>query len=252
MNTLELMLRDAGGQVDWPATPDLASAVAGRIAAAGPAAPAVPRRIGLPARRLRRPLALALAALLVLAAGAAAIPGVREPVLDFLGLRSVKIERVPRPLPVVPGAKLGLGQRTTLTAARPKLGFQPVAPSGLGAPVVWLDSFPEGGHLSLVYRGGRVLFSEVRGRLLRQFLFKFVGPDARVDAIRVNGERGVWIHGQPHQYAYADATGDIHTDSVRFAGDVLLWRRGDLLLRLEGARSKAEALRIAGSARAVP
>jgi hypothetical protein len=250
VNTIELMLQDAGAHADWPATPDLAAAVAGRIATTGPSAAREPRPAGRPALRLRRPLALALAALLVLAAGAAAIPGIREPVLDFLGLRSVKIERVPRPLPVVPGARLDLGQRTTLAAARPKLGFQPVTPTGLGTPVVWLDSFPQGGHLSLVYGGGRILFSEVRGRLLRQYLFKFVGPDARVDAVRVGGERGVWIHGQPHQYAYADPTGDIHTDTVRFAGDVLLWRRGELLLRLEGARSKAEALRIAGSVRA--
>jgi hypothetical protein len=197
-------------------------------------------------------LALALAGLLVLAGGAAAIPGIREPVLDFLGLRSVKIERVPRPLPVVPGARLGLGQRTALAAARPKLGFEPVVLSGLGAPVAWVERFPEGGHLSLVYGSGRILFSEVRGRLLRQYLLKFVGPDAQVDAVRVDGERGVWIHGQPHQYAYADATGDIRTDTVRFAGDVLLWRRGALLLRLEGARSKAEALRIARSARGAP
>jgi hypothetical protein len=252
MNTLELMLRDAGEHAAWPATPDLATAVASRIAPTGPDATREPRAVRLPARRLRRPLAIALAALLVLASGAAAVPGIREPVLDFLGLRSVKIERVPRPLPVVPGAHLGLGQRTTLAAARPKLGFQPVVPTGLGAPVVWLESFPQGGHLSLVYGSGRILFSEVRGQLARQYLFKFVGPYARVDAVRVDGERGVWIHGHPHQYGYADATGQLRNETVRFAGDVLLWRRGDLLLRLEGARSKAEALRIARAVRAAP
>jgi hypothetical protein len=125
-------------------------------------------------------------------------------------------------------------------------------PPGLGAPVAWLDSFPEGGHLSLVYGRGRILFSELRGRLLRQYLFKFVGPDARVDAVRIDGQPALWIHGHPHQYAYADAAGQIRNDTVRFAGDVLLWRRGDLLLRLEGARSKAEALRIASSVRAAP
>jgi hypothetical protein len=252
MNTLELMLRDAGEHAAWPATPDLAAPVAGRIAPIGPDATHEARRVVRPVRGLRRPLAIALAALLVLASGAAAVPGIREPVLDFLGLRSVKIERVPRPLPVVPGAHLGLGQRTTLAAARPKLGFHPLVPAGLGAPVVWLDSFPRGGQLSLVYGRGRVLFSELRGDLLRQYLFKFVGPYARVDRVRVDGEPGVWIHGHPHQYAYADASGKIRSETVRFAGDVLLWRRGNLLLRLEGARSKAEALRIARAVRAAP
>jgi hypothetical protein len=242
MTAIELMLRDAGEHAAWPATPDLADAVAERIE----------RPVVRPAPRVRRTLAIALAALLVLASGAAAVPGIREPVLDFLGLRSVKIERVPRPLPVAPGAHLSLGQHTTLEAARPKLGFQPLLPIGLGTPVVWLDSFPQGGYLSLVYDNGRVLFSEVRGQLQHQFLLKFVGPYARVDALRIAGQRGVWIHGHPHQFAYADATGALRTDTVRFANDVLLWRRGDLLLRLEGARSKAEALRIARSVRAAP
>jgi hypothetical protein len=252
MTTLELMLRDAGEHAAWPATPDLAGAVGGRIAADGPDAARPPRGLGRPSPGVRRPLAIALAALLVLAAGASAIPGIREPVLDFLGLRSVKIERVPRPLPVVPGARLDLGGHSTLAAARPMLGFQPVLPSGLGAPVVWLDTLPQGGQLSLVYGRGRILFSELRGDLERRFLFKMVGPDARVDALRIDGERGVWIHGHTHQFAYADPSGAIRTDSVRFAGDVLLWRRGELLVRLEGARSKAEALRIARSVRAAP
>ncbi len=249
MTPLELMLRDAGAHADWPATPDLAGAVSARLAAG---APARPQRAGRRRFRVERPLAIALAALLLLTATAAAIPGIREPVLDFLGLRSVKIERVPRPLPVVPGSGLGLGTELAFDTARAKLGFRPVVVDGLGDAVVYYDPVPEGGHLGLVYRGGRVLLTEVEGDLLRRFLFKFVGPDGKVDPVDVGGQRGVWIHGKPHQYAYADATGKIRTDSVRFAGDVLLWRRGNLLLRLEGARSKQEALRIARSAHEVP
>jgi hypothetical protein len=245
MSTLELMLRDAGAHLDWPPTPDLASAVADRIATES-----APERVRRP--RLRRPLALAMAALLVLAAGASAIPGIREPVLDFLGLRSVKVERVPRPLPVVPGAKLDLGRRTTLPAARRALYFTPLVPSGLGDPVVYYERFPPGGQLALVYRQGRLFITEVQGEVETQFLFKFVGPGAKVDPVSVGGGRGIWLHGRPHQYAYADKTGKIRSDTVRLAGNVLLWRSVGLLLRLEGARSKEEALRIARSARAAP
>jgi hypothetical protein len=72
-----------------------------------------------------------------------------------------------------------------------------------------------------------------------------------VSAVTVDGERGLWFQGR-HQYAYADRDGNIRSDSVRTAGNVLLWRRGDLLLRLEGARSKQEALRIARSVREAP
>jgi hypothetical protein len=206
----------------------------------------------VPRPRLRRPLALALAALLVLAAGAAAVPGIREPVLDFLGLRSVKIERVPRPLPAVPGTKLALGRRTTLPAARRALYFAPLVPGGLGDPVVYYERFPPGGQLALVYRKGALFITELQGRLETRFLFKFVAPGTKVDRVSINGGRGLWLHGRPHQYAYADKTGQLRTDSVRLAGDVLLWRGGGLLLRLEGARSKEEALRIARSARAAP
>jgi hypothetical protein len=247
MTTLELMLRDAGAHVEWPATPAIADAVAGRIAAAADAAESAPVRMRLP--RLRRPLAIALASLLVLSAGAAAIPGIREPILDFLGLRSVKIERVPRPLPVVPGSKLGLGTHTTLASARERVAFTAVRLAGLGEPVVYYDSVVPGGQIALVYRKGSLLLNQLQGQLRREFLFKFVPPGSKLDQVTVNGERGIWIHGAPHQYAYADKTGDIKLDNVRLAGDVLLWRHGDLLLRLEGAASKAEALRLARAAR---
>ena len=124
-------------------------------------------------------------------------------------------------------------------------------PAALGEPTVYYEAFPPGGQLALVYRGGRLLMTEVQGQLERRFLFKFVRPGTPVEAVRVNGERGLWIDGA-HQYAYTDRTGELRTDSVRTAGPVLLWRHGELLLRLEGAASKQEALALAASARAAP
>jgi hypothetical protein len=241
---IEQMLRST--QIDWPDTPDLAAAVVPRIGGVTPLnLEYTTRRRRIP--RLRRPLAIAIAALLLLAATAAAIPGIREPVLDWLGLRSVRVERVPRPLPEPPGSKLNLGERMTLEQARAKLGFTPALPTGLGEPTVWYEGFPPGGQLSLVYRGG-ILVSEVEGRLERDYLFKFLQPGTGVEALRVDGERALWIDG-PHQYAYADRTGALRTDTVRTTGPVLLWRRGELLIRLEGARTKRRALAIARAMR---
>jgi hypothetical protein len=245
MTPLELMLREAGAEIAWPATPDLASAVVPQIQGLTDRqigdTPRAPRRM-----RVRRPLALALAILLLLAATAAAVPGIREPVLDWLGLRSVKVERVPRPLPEPPGLGLGLGEHTTLAKAVARIEFKPLIPTGLGRPAVYYEAFPAGGQLALVYRGGNLFITEVQGNLRREYLFKFLQPGTGVSAVTINGERGLWFQGQ-HQYAYADRNGDIRTDSVRTAGKVLLWRSGDLLLRMEGARSKQEALRIARS-----
>ena len=243
MSPIEQMLRAAAAEVEWPATPDLAGSVVGRISER-----ARPRR-RMP---MRRSLAIGFAALLLMAATAAAIPGIREPVLEWLGLRSVRVERVPAPLPEAPGSRLGLGTRTEFDVARKGLGFEPVLlPARLGQPTVYFESFPPGGQLGLVYPHG-VFLTEVVGRLRTEFLFKFVGPDAKVDALRIDGERAIWIHGTPHQYAYADKTGEMRTDTIRTAGNVLLWRRGELLLRLEGVRVKREALRIARSVRAAP
>ena len=67
--------------------------------------------------------------------------------------------------------------------------------------------------------------------------------------MRVNGEPGFWIAGDFHEVLYLDANGESIADSVRLAGNVLLWEQGDLTLRLESALTKSEALRIARSIR---
>jgi hypothetical protein len=212
-----------------------------------------PRHLGdiaadRPARRIRirRGLAIAVAALLLLAGSALAIPGVR----DWLGLRSVRVERVPKPLPALPGAKLALGTQVPLDTARAKLGFRPIILAGLGTPTVYYDPFPPGGQLGLVYPHG-IVVTELEGQLTR-FITKFIPPGTELDRLTIDGERALWIHGALHQYAYADRTGAIRTDSVRTAGDVLLWRHRDLLIRIEGARSKRQAVAIARSAREAP
>jgi hypothetical protein len=243
MTPLEQLLQATAAQIEWPATPNLEAAVVPRIGGVtlvhpGDTAPARSRI------RLRRPLVIALAALLLLAGSALAIPAVR----DWLGLSTVEVKRVPKPLPVFNGARLSLGTQVPLDAARAKLGFRPVLPAGLGTPTAYYDPTPAGGQLGLAYPRG-IVITEVQGHLTR-YLAKFLPPGTAVDELTIDGQRALWIHGALHQYAYADRTGQIRTDSVRTAGDVLLWRRGDLLIRIEGARSKQQAVAIARSARA--
>jgi hypothetical protein len=244
MNELELILRETGAAAEWPPTPDLVAGVRTRLAA----------RAVRPSRlRLRRPLAVALAALLVVSGGAAAIPGVRDPVLDFLGVRDVTLERVPsvpheQPAPRRPA----FGARISLDSAVGRLGFRPVLPAGLGPPLPYYIPEPPGGQITLVYRRGALALSELRGHLDRRFFMKFIPPGTGVERVRVHRERGIWISGQVHELVYVDTNGEVRNDTARIVGNVLLWRRGPLLLRLEGARSKKEALRIAQSVRAMP
>lgn len=240
MNNLELILRDTA--VEFPATPDLVGAVSSRLER--------------PARAVRRPrmgrsLAIAFASLLLLASAAvAAVPGLRNPVLDWLGLRSVKIERVPTTpkLPkLAPGEDLGLGDRMPLARAVKAVEFDPVVPTGLGEPTAYVSGAFPGGVLSLVYRDGKLLLTQFQGSVPREFLRKFVGPGVSIDRVDVNGARGLWIGGNLHTLAYKDANGQFRNDSARVAGPTLLWKKGELLLRLEGAGSKAAALSLARS-----
>ena len=81
------------------------------------------------------------------------------------------------------------------------------------------------------------------------FIEKGLGPGTRLESVTVNGRPGYWIEGRPHAFVYRDANGNVRDESYRLAGNVLLWEDGDLLLRLESALSKEEALRIASSVR---
>ena len=91
------------------------------------------------------------------------------------------------------------------------------------------------------------LITEFRGSRTRTFLEKVIGPGARVAPVRVGGAPGVWVTGRPHAFIYADRDGVIRTENTRLAGNVLLWERGGLVLRIEGEVTQAQALRIATS-----
>src|SRR5205809_4812203 len=136
---LEARLREFAAESEFPPTPDVAGAVRSRIAAAPvPRTRFAPlRRGGAPSRVFarrpsRRALAVAIACALALPAAAiAAVPGARHAVLDWLGLRSVRVRTVPvePPAPPGPGSRpsgrpgADLGRRATLARARAPLPF---------------------------------------------------------------------------------------------------------------------------------
>lgn len=246
MSELELALQDLGRHLELPPTPDLTARVRPRLAER--------KRRRLP---VRRPVALALAGALLLAASAvAAVPTLRHAVLDALGIRGVQVRRVPT-LPAgraptsVPG--LDLGARTTLTAAGRRAGFRVLIPSRLGSPdEVHLRTPPPEGLVSLVYRAPgsrrvRYLLGETRGAGESGFIGKAIGPGSQTRGVRVHGSPGVWVTGRPHEFFYLGPGGRPRTETIRLARNTLLWARGRLILRLEGAGSLDRALAIARS-----
>lgn len=281
---LESSLRDLGARVAYPATPDVASAVPSAVRSRLATAR---RPFWAVLRPVARPLAFAALALALLAAGILAVfPEARDAVAERLGLRGVTIEHLPfvpsatptpspiptptpaatplpSPTPAPAGARLGLGTAVTLAEAQARVPYGALVPSApeLATPdEVYVSQTWSGEQVALVYRarpgvpeagetGVGLLLIQFRGQVDAALFGKGLGPGTRLEQVTVNGSPGFWIEGRPHAVFYRDATGQVRDDTIRLAGNVLLWEQGSLTLRLESALSKDEALRIAQSVR---
>jgi hypothetical protein len=244
MPELELALVELGRSIEFPPAPDLASRVRERIAAGRP-----PRRSFLPARRT---LVIALALLAVAVGALMAVPGTRAAILEFFGVRGVAIEHV-ETLPTVPkNVDLNLGEPVSLERARELAAFDVVVPEALGDPdEVYFSDFPAGGMVSFVYGSSeepRALLTQFEASVRDTFLKKLEAT-TEVEHVGVDGQLGVFLSGAPHVFGFIDANGQYQEETMRLVGNVLLWERPPLTLRLETNASLNEALRIARSVR---
>lgn len=258
---LETALRDVGDRLAYPET-DMWPAVRARIAAG--------RRPWWQTIIAQRspliPVAVTLVVILVVIL--ALSPDARAKAAEILGLRGVQIipvKETPSPTPTrTTGATptpTFQGRRVSLADARTQAGFLVRVPSALGEPEdVYLDTASAGNVVTLVYReragipvspvaGVSAVVVEVTGSVDAQIFAKLAGPGTRYEALPVNGGPGVWLEGEPHQIMYRDARGNFIQDTLRLAGNTLLWEQGGVTLRLEAQVPKAEALRIAATFR---
>src|SRR6476646_8389267 len=177
MAELETALRQLGGEVAFPPTPDRASAIRGRL--------------DRPQRLWRRPVAIALAVLVVAAIAAVlAVPQSRSAILDWLGLRNVSVVRVEK-LPVVPAqGRLDLGSRITLDEAKRRAPWVLLPDSEPDS--VWLNESLPGGKVSLLWgtpSNVRLLLTEVTGRA---YIEKIIDGDSQVERVDI-GSAGAWF-----------------------------------------------------------
>jgi len=264
---LEDILRAVGERIEFPDPSGVAERVTVRLGERPTLRIVGSRRTLRPVlgpSRWQQAVAVAAAVALLASGVVAVFPGARHAVADFLGLRGERIKVVsslpPSPAPL--GTALQLGQVTSLAGAQAKVPFTIVAPSapGLGSPVVYFGfSFPNG-QVSFVYSPGPelpavgtsgvgMLLTQFRGRVDQQFIQKFIDAGTRIQAVTVDGAPGFWISGRVHEIVYLDPDGVPISNTLRLAGNVLLWQRGDVTLRIESALALDQALGIARTVR---
>jgi hypothetical protein len=261
---LERVLLDLGARLDYPPMPALAVQVRNRLERE--IAPPPVWEVLRPYRPLRRSLAFAVLGLLLVAGAATAAR---------FAVRGVEIRFRPTPPTVAPspslptdespdlGRLLSLGERVTLSEARRSVSFPVRLPTSarVGPPdEVYVDDDPVGGRVTAVYRprpglpratttNVGLLVTQFRGGFDTDFIVKEAGPGTRVEKVSVGGAPGFWVEGEPHTLVYVDENGSDFPDSVRLAGNTLLWERSGITFRLEAEISKQQAIGIAASFR---
>ncbi len=272
MDELEERLALLGQAIEWPAAPELAARVSARLA--GAPAP-IARRTGWSAwfgggRPVRRAMLAAIALVLALAAAAAAVglilPGLRivflppgsslPPVAPASGAASGPASALVSSPPALPGEGLGLGAAVDANEAAELAGLEPLVldRAELGPPDA---TYVTAGRVTQVWASGAelpatqvpdvgLLVTQLRGRVGEGWFEKqLVGGAARVEETRVAGSRGWWVTGRPHSLVYIDERGEAVEETRRVVGDVLIWQRGEITLRIESALGRDATIELA-------
>ena len=77
-----------------------------------------------------------------------------------------------------------------------------------------------------------------------------VASTGRAEEVQVGNASGIWVAGEARGiYTFVGADGADHHESFAVTDGILLWHSGDTAFRLEGAGSRADAVRLAESVR---
>jgi hypothetical protein len=251
---LEARLARLSTNIAWPPEPDLRARVRAAVLAR--------RR-----PRLESRWALAAVAVVSIIALLLAYTPTRTAIADWVNLhtRITHTTTLPTPSPLGPGPigkRLGLGDQTTLAAARQGVGWSVLVPATLGAPdevYVQTAGGPTGGEVTLVYgtrtgipvageTGASVLLTEARGTVSEEFFGKIVADGTTtVTAVTVAGSQGWWIAGAPHIFFFTDSSGQVLGETMRLATNTLVLLVNGTVVRIEGNLSEQQAEQIAVS-----
>jgi hypothetical protein len=268
---LEQALADLGRLIEFPRTPDFASAIRSRLEAE----PA-PREIEPDNLRFftpRRMLAIAAAVLLLfLGAALAGLPDFRHAVADRLGVRGIKItfeDETPTPSSSPVGPSLVLGNRTTLDEAKDTVPFVLRGPTlpGVGDPdEVYLRTLPDGQPMvSFLYYPSGTLPETAEtgaGALLMQFqtdtetpmMAKEISKGGDLIEVFIGDDVGFFVTGPSNFILSLDPSQIDCCDPTysRPSGNVLVWEHNGVTYRLESWLDAVEAVEFAESLEPVP
>jgi hypothetical protein len=244
MSELERRLVAAAPYYPFPETPAVASAARARLGER-------PR-----GRRVRVALAFALAVALVGGVLLAASPGARSAILDLLDrVPGIQIERrISLPEAGYTGAP-NYGIEMGLDEAEQRFGRPLRLPRRVGEPqhVYWLQ-YPPGDMITAIYGGddrrAELVFSQWKTGGPDLFYKALLG-NTEAEAVQVDGAPGLWIHGGEHLVWFLspderDPNVAIHYSTRGWlAGNVLAWRVGDVVYRLEADVPLDRALEVA-------
>jgi hypothetical protein len=253
---LERTLSDIGARLDGPKR-DLWPTVRTRIAARG----AQPWWSRL--RLDRNALAPVLATLaIILVAAILLTPDLAARAAQVIGFPGVQIYRVPgtpTARPTAPALTFA-GQRVATAGEASRIaGFTVRLPAALGEPsTIYVETAPV--RVTVVYvsvkgvpvspqAGVSAIVVEFKGTIETQIMAKAIGPGTTLDAVPLGSGVAYYLAGQPHQFFFRDPAGNIQPETLRLAGNTLLWEEGGITYRLEAQVGLEEAVRIASSLR---
>ena len=253
---LERTLSDIGARLDGPKR-DMWPAVRTRIAERR----AKPwwSRLHLE-RGAFAPVAATLAIILV--AGLLLTPRFADALGHLLSIPGLQIYRVSESPTARPNASppTFAGQRVTSVAEASRVaGFTVRTPAALGEPsAIYVETAPV--RVTIVYAsvkgiplspqaGVSAIVVEFKGTLETQIMSKAIGPGTTLDAVPLGSGVAYYLAGQPHQFFFRDPAGNIQPETLRLAGNTLLWTDGGVTYRLEAQVGLDEAVRIASSLR---
>jgi hypothetical protein len=89
--------------------------------------------------------------------------------------------------------------------------------------------------------------TQFRADIGPQTFEKVILSGTRVEPTAVSGSPAYWIEGGEHYFFFRDANGQVLDATIRLVGSTLMWERDGLTVRIEGAPSLADAVRVAES-----